>query len=153
MSSGRVDNSAFARWFGGSAAQMLAITVALSALDIADPFLRNVSPLLAQAVAVLFFATMSIRSRIFSVSSFSLGRVFRAPRARSYLGLVLLRSASEVSLPIFLLHVNISIFELIMHAPVQASSSPHHSLISTTLKTCGFVGIMCVRVHAHGHWY
>jgi hypothetical protein len=62
-----VDYSAIGRWTGGSAVQLTGISVTLAALDLTSPFMN---PLLTQIIAIAFFGTVAIRSRIFSVMPF-----------------------------------------------------------------------------------
>mmetsp|Transcript_45417 Transcript_45417/g.95194 ORF Transcript_45417/g.95194 Transcript_45417/m.95194 type:complete len:229 (-) Transcript_45417:768-1454(-) len=58
-----LDYSAMGRWTAGSAIQLTAISVTLAVLDISSPILN---PVLTKVIAVVFFGTMAIRSRIFS---------------------------------------------------------------------------------------
>jgi hypothetical protein len=59
-----LDYSAMGRWTAGSAIQLTAISVTLAVLDLSSPVLN---PALTKVIAVVFFGTMAIRSRIFSV--------------------------------------------------------------------------------------
>ncbi len=59
-----VDYSAIGRWTAGSAIQLTAMSVTLAVLDLSSPILN---PALTKVIAVVFFGTMAIRSRIFSV--------------------------------------------------------------------------------------
>ena len=61
-----LDYSAIGRWTGGSVLQLTGISVTLAAMDLISPF---INPILTQVLAVSFFGTMAIRSRIFSVNS------------------------------------------------------------------------------------
>ena len=60
-----LDYSAIGRWTGGSVVQLTGISVTLAALDLTSPF---INPWLTQLIAIAFFGTMAIRSRIFSVT-------------------------------------------------------------------------------------
>jgi hypothetical protein len=60
-----LDYSAMGRWTAGSAIQLTAISVTLAVLDLSSPILN---PALTKLMAVVFFGTMAMRSRMFSVT-------------------------------------------------------------------------------------